>query len=74
MTVYGDGWCAMGDHPAQLGRLMCAQHWRQVPRSIQLRVNVVFGRWLSNDCTLGKLRAAQDEAVRSIGGTPRSDP
>lgn len=68
MKTYGDGWCAMGDHPAGLDRLMCAQHWRIVPRPLQQRVNRAYAEWLRGEATLEELRGAQDAAVHAVEG------
>lgn len=71
--IYGDGTCAVGDHPAKEGQLMCAQHWRQVSPNRKNDVYLMLARYNRNGCTLGELRAAQDAAVTAVGGTPRSE-
>lgn len=64
--VYGDGWCAMGDHPAALDRLMCPQHWRLVPRPLQRRVTNAYAKWLFGNLSLGDLREVQEEAIAAV--------
>lgn len=65
-VVYGSGTCALGGHPAKPDQLMCAQHWRMVPRHLQNQVNTAWSFWLAGGTSLHELRSVQDVAVAAV--------
>jgi hypothetical protein len=55
---------------------MCARHWRQVPREIQIRVNRTWREMNDqknrNSESIQEYRAARQEAIDSIVKAPQS--
>ena len=65
-VVYGMGRCAVCDRVTSSGYLMCPGHWVKVPMRLRIRVNQMLALWHANQCSLGELRAVQDEAIAAV--------
>lgn len=65
-VVPGCGQCAVCHTDIPLNRLMCARHWRQIPRRTGYRLTAALRRWHRDDATLADLRAAQRDCVSAV--------
>lgn len=66
--IPGSGQCIIADcgHPTPTGRLMCHEHWRQVPDTEIAALAATWADWLDGDATLHDLRTAQRSCLETI--------
>lgn len=67
-VVPGSGQCVVADcgRPTPTGRLMCHEHWRQVPEMERADLRAVWHHWHLGAIPLRDLRLAQRRCIEAI--------